>query len=77
MLIYKWLNTEKNRFYNITMKKDGDKIVLNHKWGSCVSNRGGKKDILVESETEAKKTIEQMIKRRKSRGYDLIAPKLH
>lgn len=48
--------------------------VLDYHWGSCVSNRAGKKNILLCSEEEAKKTIEQMIKRRKSRGYELITP---
>ncbi len=69
---YNWLNKEKKRFYNLTVLNKGKEIVLNHRWGSCISKRGGKKDILVHSDIEAQKTIEQMIKRRKTRGYLLI-----
>ena len=74
MLIYQWLNREKARFYKIAVQKDGTNIVLDYRWGSCSTNRGGKKSILFCSEDEAKKTIERMKKRRKSRGYELIAP---
>jgi len=72
MLIYQWLNKAKERFYKITVQKDGSKVVLNYHWGSVNTNRGGKKSLLLCSEEEAKKTIDQMIKRRKSRGYELI-----
>lgn len=74
MLIYQWLNKAKDRFYNITVKSIGSNIVLNYHWGSCNSNRGGKKNIFLCSEEEAQKTIDKMMKRRKSRGYELIAP---
>lgn len=77
MQIYKWLNKEKDRFYKITIKKDGDAVILNYHWGSCISNRGGKKDVFLACEDEAVKTIEQMMKRRKSRGYELISPVMH
>ncbi len=75
MVIYQWLNRAKERFYKIEVKKNGhDGLVLDYHWGSCISNRGGKKNIFMCSEQEAQKTIEQMMKRRKSRGYELIAP---
>lgn len=74
MLIYNWLNREKNRFYQIIIKQNGlNDINLNYRWGSCHSNRGGQKSISVCSKEEAQKTIEQMMKRRKSRGYDLFS----
>jgi predicted DNA-binding WGR domain protein len=72
--VYEWLNREKARYYKITVEKDGtNDIVLNHRWGGCNSNRGGRKNILVQTEEEVKKFIDKMIKRRKSRGYELIA----
>ncbi len=75
MLIYQWLNRAKERFYKIEVQKDDVYgVVLNYHWGSCNTNRGGKKNIFVCSEEEAQKTIDQMMKRRKSRGYELIAP---
>ncbi len=74
MLIYQWLNRAKERFYKITVQKDGTNVVLNYHWGSINTNRGGKKNILLCSQEEAQKTIDQMMKRRKSRGYELVAP---
>jgi predicted DNA-binding WGR domain protein len=75
MTIYKWLNKEKSRFYNIAVHHDdASEIILNHVWGSCNSNRGGRKNIFVRTEEEAQKFIQKMIKRRRSRGYELIAP---
>lgn len=72
--VYEWLNREKARYYKITVEKDGtNDIVLNHRWGGCNSNRGGRKNILVQTEEEVKAFISKMIKRRKSRGYELIA----
>lgn len=75
MLIYQWLNRAKDRFYKIAVKQDGTRIVLDYNWGSCNSNRGGNKSISLCSKEEAQKTIEQMMKRRKSRGYELVAPR--
>ena len=74
MLMYKWLNKAKDRFYQINVLDNGSNIILDYHWGSCNTNRGGKKSILLCSEEEAQKTINQMMKRRKSRGYELIAP---
>lgn len=75
MLTYQWLNRAKDRFYQITVKQNGiNNIRLDYRWGSCSSNRGGKKSLSLCNEEEAKKTIEGMMKRRKSRGYELIAP---
>jgi len=71
--IYKWLNREKSRYYTITVQKNGiTNIVLNFSWGGCNSNRGGKKNIFVKTEEEVQCFINQMMKRRKSRGYELI-----
>lgn len=75
MLIYQWLNKEKARYYRITVEKNGTHdIVLNHRWGSCHSNRGGKKNIFVRTQEEAQGFINKMMKRRKSRGYELTCP---
>ena len=74
MQIYQWINKSKDRFYKVTLCKDEYKIVLNYHWGGCNSNRGGKKEMLLRSEEEAQRTIGQMMKRRKSRGYELITP---
>lgn len=72
---YQWLNREKSRYYTITVEKDGtNNIILNYRWGGCNSNRGGKKNLLLCSEEETNKTIEHIMKRRKSRGYELINP---
>ena len=73
MQTYEWVNKEKERFYKIEVKYQGDiGLALDYKWGSTISNRGGKKNVLLNSREEAQKTIEQMMKRRKSRGYELI-----
>lgn len=73
MLTYQWINRAKDRFYQITVITNAQNITLDYQWGSCNSNRGGKKSLLLCSEIEAKKTIEQLMKRRKSRGYELIS----
>lgn len=75
MNIYKWINHEKSRFYTIEIHKHTSSAInINYRWGGCNSNRGGKKNILVQTEEEVAKYINQMMKRRKSRGYVLIAP---
>lgn len=75
MQTYHWLNRAKERFYQITVKQNGiSNIRLDYHWGSYSSNRGGRKVVSVSCEDEARKTIEQMMKRRKSRGYELVAP---
>lgn len=74
MLIYQWLNRSKDRFYKITVQSGDNGLVLDYHWGSCVSSRGGKKTIRVCSEAEAQTKINAMMKRRKIRGYELIAP---
>lgn len=72
--IYEWLNHEKSRYYRIIVQKvDINGIIINHVWGGCASNRGGKKDLFVSTEEEANKIIYKMMKRRKSRGYELIS----
>jgi predicted DNA-binding WGR domain protein len=73
MLTYKWLNRAKDRFYQIVViKNEAHGMVLNYHWGSCNTNRGGKKEISVCSQEEAQKTIDKLMKRRKARGYELI-----
>lgn len=75
MLTYQWLNKAKDRFYQITVKQNGlSNYTLDYHWGSCSSNRGGRKVVSLCSEEEAKKTIDGMMRRRKSRGYELITP---
>jgi len=73
MNTYRWLNKEKSRYYTLEVKKDeSNSINLYYRWGSCISNRGGKKNIVVSTEEEVQIFIHQMMKRRKNRGYDLI-----
>lgn len=75
MNVYKWLNHEKSRYYTLTVKKEfQDEITIYHKWGGCNSNRGGNKNLSVKTEEEMQKLIIKMMQRRKSRGYELIAP---
>lgn len=75
---YQWINKEKSRYYKITVEKYGiNHIVLNYHWGGCNSNRGGKKNIFVQTEKEAQTLINLMIKRRKTRGYELILYKIN
>ena len=72
--IYKWLNREKARYYTITVQKDlFGEIIINYCWGGCNSNRGGNKSALVQTQEKAQELINKMIKRRKSRGYELIS----
>lgn len=72
--IYEWLNHEKARYYKIAIQLAEDGIVLSHDWGSCNTRRGGHKNLLVQSEDEVQRFISKMMKRRKSRGYELVAP---
>lgn len=72
--IYQWLNKEKSRYYTITIDAEGtNAIVINYRWGSYHTNRGGRKNLLVQSSEEAQSIITNMMKRRKTRGYELIA----
>jgi len=73
--IYQWINKEKSRYYVIDIQKEDIRgISINHAWGGCHSNRGGKKSLFVQNEEEIKKYINYMMKRRKSRGYELVSP---
>jgi len=74
MLTYNWINPDKARYYTITVQKKSalKQIVLLHAWGGCYSNHGRRKSIQVESEEQADSYIKQMIRRRKSRGYELL-----
>jgi len=73
--IYEWLNLEKARFYKLKVQADEQNgIILSYLWGGCNSNRGGKKSLCVPTHEEARKLIDKMKKRRKSRGYSLIHP---
>ncbi|CAB4128110.1 WGR domain containing protein [uncultured Caudovirales phage] len=73
--VYEWLNKEKARYYKITIETyENTNIVINYLWGGCHSNRGGRKNICVQTEEEAHKCIAKMMRKRKSRGYELIAP---
>lgn len=70
--IYEWLNKEKARYYKITIERNTVEYKLNYVWGGCNSNRGGKKSLIATTEEEVHHFINNMIKRRKSRGYELI-----
>ncbi len=71
---YEWLHHEKARYYKIAIQLAENGIILNHDWGSCKSNRGGNKNLLVQTEEDVHLFINKMMKRRKSRGYELVAP---
>jgi predicted DNA-binding WGR domain protein len=73
--VIKWLNKEKHRYYTIIIQNHDsyEEIALKHSWGSCVSNRGGNKNLFVKTEQEAQKYISKMMKRRSYRGYELIS----
>lgn len=72
---YEWLNKEKSRFYRISIENNEYVgIMLKFRWGGCNSNRGGKKNVCMSSEEEVRVFMAKMMKRRKSRGYELIAP---
>ena len=74
MTIYKWLNKEKARYYTVSVQKEKSNIVnLNYTWGGCNSNRGGNKILSVPKE-ELSNLITSLMKRRKTRGYELIEP---
>lgn len=76
--IYKWLNKEKSRYYTIAVQaQHSNEIVLSHSWGGCNSKRGGNKNLFVQTEEEAQKLIAKMLKRRKTRGYELITPNVY
>lgn len=74
MNIFRWLNYEKARYYIVEVQKDGTNFILNYTWGGCNSNRGGKKNVTVNSFRQAEENIKKLLKRRKSRGYQLITP---
>jgi hypothetical protein len=71
---YEWLNQNKKRYYKISVHNNGtDSILLNYYWGGCHSRRGGKKNLLLQTPKEVEQCIDKMMKRRKSRGYELIS----
>lgn len=71
--MYQWINEEKNRFYKLTVNKNRkNEFILNYVWGSCTSNRGGRKSMVISSQQEVCTVLNKMIKRRKNRGYELI-----
>lgn len=74
MNIYKWLNREKSRFFTIEVKDGTNNIDLDHHWGSCNTNHGGSKKVSLTSQEEVQGYIAKMMKRRRSRGYELITP---
>jgi hypothetical protein len=57
----------------IDVIKNDEFIILNYKWGSCNTRRGGNKNLIVKNLDEVNFYVNAMIKRRKSRGYDLIS----
>lgn len=72
---YQWLNREKKRYYKITVDSFGEMgNIIYYAWGGSDSNRGGKKHVFVPTEDGVARIISSLMKRRKSRGYELIAP---
>lgn len=71
--VYRWLNREKFRYYTIIVHKDMlNDTVLTYSWGGCSSRRGNHKHLTVQTEEEVEEHISAMMKRRKSRGYELM-----
>ena len=73
MMIYNWLNKYKKRFYLIKVQKHGNSFILDSYWGSCITNRGGKKNVSLSTEQEVINFIDKMMARRKSRGYEFVS----
>ena len=72
---YEWLNREKNRYYKITVDNFGEMgNIIYYAWGGNNSNRGGRKHVFVPTRDGVQKIISMLMKRRKSRGYELVAP---
>jgi len=70
---YVWQNMQKKRFYNVTIGRDtSDNVVIDANWGGYFNKRGGNKIIFIKNNEDISKYINKMMKRRKSRGYELI-----
>jgi len=73
MSTFNWLNTENARYYTVKII-DGTSIIINYSWGGLGTNRTSTKNILVRNKEELNSTLNKLLKRRKSRGYELLMP---
>jgi predicted DNA-binding WGR domain protein len=69
---YYWINKEKARYYKILIQKDMlNDWILTCVWGGIHSRLGNYSHLKIDNENEAKIHIENIMKRRKSHGYEL------
>jgi len=73
MSTFNWLNTENARYYTVKII-DGTSITINYTWGGLATNRSSSKTFHVQDEKELKATLNNLAKRRKAHGYELLMP---
>lgn len=72
---YTWQNTAKRRYYKIFIQPDMlNEFVIICNWGSQITRRGNCRKHAFQSQNEAVEFVEQMLKRRARRGYELLSP---
>jgi|GEM_PF-2122290 hypothetical protein len=70
---YYWLNKEKARYYKIIIQKDMlNDWILTCVWGGINSRLGNHSHTMLNSIDDAALYIENMLKKRKKHGYELI-----
>ncbi len=69
---YRWVNTQKRRYYNLYVDYDllGDLILLTT-WGSLDTHQGGKKSVLVTDLASLPNLIKIIFNRRAHNAYQL------
>jgi hypothetical protein len=72
-ILLRWERHADKRYYLIMLYRDllGD-LVLTKVWGGIGKANGNQYHIPVTSESEGLALIDQVIKRRRQRGYDLV-----
>lgn len=67
---YSWLNSSKQRYYNIRFAPDMlNEFVVLCSWGSCVTRLGNSKIHAFDTQSAVVEFIEMMTARRLRRGY--------
>jgi hypothetical protein len=67
-----WINEDKRRYYKAFIYRDLlNDLILVRSWGSLDSKRAGNQIDVLSSQTEGKKQIEKIKKRRKARNYKI------
>lgn len=71
---HRWVNPQNQRYYSADLEQDlFGEWVLNCRWGSLRSQRGGVKITAVQSWEEGRAMIDALAKRRCKRGYQIAA----